>query len=177
MLLVPMKISWALWLLMSFHMLFWAIRYAELAFQYLSLILIDVTRAKNCPIIKWSMCSVGERRHRSNDEFFFPSYFWCFLHLDGVAKWLDCVCNIISRLKKRNDSRINRFAVTFLFEKFITLTSRLPYSRQLEEEADEIGLILAAKVRRAHLENEWRITVLLVGLFWCSWIGQFLAIR
>jgi len=37
------------------------------------------------------------------------------------------------------------FWVNFIFENFITFTSRLPYSRRLEEEADEIGLMLAAK--------------------------------
>jgi Zn-dependent protease with chaperone function len=36
--------------------------------------------------------------------------------------------------------------VNYVFEKFITFTYRLPYSRYLEEEADEIGLLLAAKV-------------------------------
>ncbi|CAF1331589.1 unnamed protein product [Adineta steineri] len=38
------------------------------------------------------------------------------------------------------------FWVNFIFENFITFTSRLPYSRYLEEEADEVGLMLAAKV-------------------------------
>jgi len=38
--------------------------------------------------------------------------------------------------------------VNFIFENFITFTSRLPYSRRLEEEADEVGLLLAAKVNR-----------------------------
>ncbi|CAF0792979.1 unnamed protein product [Rotaria sp. Silwood1] len=37
------------------------------------------------------------------------------------------------------------FWVNYIFENFITFTSRLPYSRLLEEEADEIGLMLAAK--------------------------------
>ncbi|CAF3842138.1 unnamed protein product [Adineta steineri] len=37
------------------------------------------------------------------------------------------------------------FWVNFIFENFITFTSRLPYSRYLEEEADEVGLMLAAK--------------------------------
>jgi len=36
--------------------------------------------------------------------------------------------------------------VNFIFENFMTFTSRLPYSRKLEQEADEIGLLLAAKV-------------------------------
>ena len=43
-----------------------------------------------------------------------------------------------------------RFWVNFIFENFITFTSRLPYSRHLEEEADEIGLLLAAKVSRIY---------------------------
>ncbi|CAF3502356.1 unnamed protein product [Rotaria sordida] len=37
------------------------------------------------------------------------------------------------------------FVVNYIFENFITFTSRLPYSRLLEEEADEVGLMLAAK--------------------------------
>ncbi|CAF3977765.1 unnamed protein product [Rotaria sp. Silwood2] len=37
------------------------------------------------------------------------------------------------------------FWVNYIFEHLITFTSRLPYSRLLEEEADEIGLMLAAK--------------------------------
>lgn len=46
-----------------------------------------------------------------------------------------------------------RFWVNFIFENFITFTSRLPYSRHLEEEADEIGLLLAAKVKRIRIED------------------------
>ncbi|CAF4170114.1 unnamed protein product, partial [Rotaria magnacalcarata] len=38
------------------------------------------------------------------------------------------------------------FFVTYLFEQFLTFTNRLPYSRTLEDEADEVGLMLAAKV-------------------------------
>ncbi|CAF3416917.1 unnamed protein product [Rotaria socialis] len=37
------------------------------------------------------------------------------------------------------------FFVTYLFERFLTFANRLPYSRTLEEEADEVGLMLAAK--------------------------------
>lgn len=37
------------------------------------------------------------------------------------------------------------FWVNFIFENFMTFTSRLPYSRSLEEEADVVGLLLAAK--------------------------------
>jgi Zn-dependent protease with chaperone function len=43
--------------------------------------------------------------------------------------------------------------VNFIFENFITFTSRLPYSRHLEEEADEVGLQLAAKVNTKVLKD------------------------
>ncbi len=46
-----------------------------------------------------------------------------------------------------------RFWVNFIFENFITFTSRLPYSRRLEEEADEVGLLLAAKVIKKYLKK------------------------
>lgn len=56
-------------------------------------------------------------------------------------------------------SDLTSFIVNYIFEGFITLTSRLPYSRQLEQEADEVGLMLAAKacidVREA--VNFWRL--------------------
>jgi Zn-dependent protease with chaperone function len=45
--------------------------------------------------------------------------------------------------------------VNFIFENFITFTSRLPYSRRLEEEADEVGLLLAAKVNEEYLKNSF----------------------
>ena len=44
--------------------------------------------------------------------------------------------------------------VNYIFEKFITIASRLPYSRSLEDEADEVGLMLAAKVYQISLEKE-----------------------
>jgi len=43
-----------------------------------------------------------------------------------------------------------RFCVNYIFEKFITLAARLPYSRRLEEEADAVGLMLAAKVNEEY---------------------------
>ena len=43
--------------------------------------------------------------------------------------------------------------MNFIFENFITFTSRLPYSRRLEEEADEVGLMLAAKVNEKYFEK------------------------
>ncbi len=43
--------------------------------------------------------------------------------------------------------------MNFIFENFITFTSRLPYSRRLEEEADEVGLLLAAKVNKIYQET------------------------
>jgi Zn-dependent protease with chaperone function len=45
------------------------------------------------------------------------------------------------------------FWVNIIFEKFITFTARLPYSRHLEDEADVIGLMLAAKVNKMYFEN------------------------
>ncbi len=46
-----------------------------------------------------------------------------------------------------------RFCVNYIFDKFIKLAARLPYSRRLEEEADGVGLMLAAKVNEKYLKN------------------------
>jgi hypothetical protein len=43
--------------------------------------------------------------------------------------------------------------VNYIFDKFIKLAARLPYSRGLEEEADGVGLMLAAKVNEKYLKN------------------------
>ncbi len=45
--------------------------------------------------------------------------------------------------------------MNYIFEKFITLAARLPYSRRLEEEADTIGLMLAAKLNEEYLKNSF----------------------
>jgi hypothetical protein len=54
--------------------------------------------------------------------------------------------NIISEIISIFLIKFQRFAVNFIFERLIKLTTRLPYSRMLEEEADKVGLMLAAKV-------------------------------
>jgi Zn-dependent protease with chaperone function len=38
--------------------------------------------------------------------------------------------------------------VNYIFDKLVAITAQLPYSRRVEEEADEVGLLLAAKVNR-----------------------------
>jgi Zn-dependent protease with chaperone function len=54
-----------------------------------------------------------------------------------------------------------RFWVNFIFENFITFTSRLPYSRRLEEEADDVGLLLVTKVIKKYLKTFFSLGSLL----------------
>ncbi len=96
----------------------------------------------------------------------------CSIHyLEYLSKWLDIVslwddkCYIILR----------RFCVNYIFDKFVKLSVRLPHSRRLEEEADAVGLMLAAKVIQGYFENSHFLYDSTLGLLRCTPISWFLA--
>lgn len=104
---------------------------------------------------------------------------WCFHHLVHATNGLDRVSSIgsVTCLRLLSFILLQSFIVNYVFEKFITLTSRLPYSRRLEQEADEVGLMLAAKVHPVVAKKEDMDSSFILGLLWCARIRELLAKR